>query len=104
MPEFCQVDAHAYRSHQMVCLFVDFPEYCGSRLLENQIEQEQLWRDEIPGGLQQLITQPGESVKAAEEQVSHADSRPYNQQTTTWTTVSDTLLYTTCVHTHTYFF
>eukprot|EP00878_Enallax_costatus_P006588 GHUV01006906.1.p1 GENE.GHUV01006906.1~~GHUV01006906.1.p1 ORF type:complete len:275 (+),score=113.20 GHUV01006906.1:200-1024(+) len=48
----------------------NIPGWLASRLLDDQISQEQQWLDEMPGGLQQLLAQPGESVKAAEEQVS----------------------------------
>lgn len=50
-------------------VIADLPVSLGSRLLDEQIAQEQQWRAELPGGLQQLISAPGASVQAAEEQV-----------------------------------
>lgn len=53
----------------MCCRIADIPVCLASRLLDEQILQEQQWRAELPGGLQQLTAQPGASVQAAEEQV-----------------------------------
>lgn len=45
------------------------PEMLASRLLPDQVEQEAAWKAAMPGGLQQLATQPREAMDYANDQI-----------------------------------